>query len=232
MSPPGPPPDPKTVARLTHGSRPDVVEINAPPRPHTPLPPGQRPRQDSVRDSSEIRTDTLLANLYQEGQARRAAEEELRTLKAERAEPPETVIEVDKATTAHVVVAGQRWRLGVPIALLSPVLLFLWTRIQDYVELERQVKALNAAVASYEGRMAAHEKMASDMKGDIATLRETEAKLSGYIAGALPMAGVTVPGAESGAIRVDIDRDPDKPGTKRRAPVVTHTRVPAPPPAQ
>lgn len=156
---------------------------------------------------------------------------ELERKLAEKPTPtPAPHVEQTEMPTAHVVLAGKRWRIGVPLALLSPLLLWLWTQVQAYLDMGRQLKALNATVVSYEARMAADEKLVSDTRGEIGTLRETQAKLSGYLAGALPLAGVSVPGAEVGSIPVTIDRDADRVGLIRRAPVVTHTRVPAPPP--
>lgn len=173
-------------------------------------------------DSVEVATSTLLAELAAKGKENRALRSEL-DAKSAHVEPTEM-------PTAHFVVAGNRWRIGVPLALLAPVLLWLWTQLQAYLDMGRQLKALNATVVSYEARMAADEKLVSDTRGEIGTLRETQAKLSGYLAGALPLAGVSVPGAEVGSISVAIDRDPDRVGLIRRTPVVTHTRVPAPPP--
>jgi hypothetical protein len=212
--------------------------------------PANRPKQDSRADGVRLDNPELVAEIRDHERKNAVlaaqlqdAQEELRAARVEPAAAPAPAptlpvvssepseIDVGKLA-ARVVVGGQRWRIGVPLALLAPIVLFLWTQLQNYLELGRQVKALNLAVASYEDRMGAEEKTQADLKGEIASLRETEAKLSGYLAGALPLAGVAVPGAERGSIEVDIDRDPDKVGAKKRPQVVTHTRIPAPAPTQ
>lgn len=191
----------------------------------SPAPPSEPP-DDGDRPSTvqALQAAETLTGMVSERNARIVDLERQLTAK------PAPHVETTELPTAHFVVAGNRWRLGVPLALLAPVLLWLWTQLQAYLDMGRQLKALNATVVSYEARMAADETRLADTKTEIGTLRETQAKLSGYLAGALPLAGVSVPGAEVGSIPVTIDRDADRVGLIRRTPVVTHTRVPAPPP--
>lgn len=129
-------------------------------------------------------------------------------------------------------IAGRGWKLGVPFTALVAAVPLLWALVQQGLALEEQVKDLNKAVAGFQASVDATNKMVSDNTKDISGLHTTVALTSGYLARVLPMAGVSVPGAELGALPVDIDRDPAPLGVTQKPRVVTHTRVPAPAPLQ
>lgn len=126
--------------------------------------------------------------------------------------------------------AGKDWKVAIPFTLLIAAAPYAWTVVQHIMAVEQELKNLNAAVASFQKAEDAQNKELKDLQADNALLKNTVARQAGYLAGALPMAGVSVPGAENGAIQVDIERDPEPAGTKHHPKVITHTRIPAPAP--
>ncbi len=132
----------------------------------------------------------------------------------------------------HVQVAFSNKKFVIPFTVITAVAPLVWVCVQYVVGVTQQVKALNTAVSGYEKSQEAMNDRIDAVVAENALLKNTQARQAGYLAGALPMAGVSVPGAESGAIQVDISRDPDPVGTKKHPKVVTHTFVPAPPPGR
>lgn len=129
-----------------------------------------------------------------------------------------------------LTVHGKGWKFVIPVSLIAAISPFVGAFTNDYLELRRQVKVLTEYVSKYEQRFEKVDKEIRDVNADKAVLRETLARQSGYIAGVLPKAGVSVPGSEPGAVVVDVISDPLPPGTKPRAKVNVRTLVPAPPP--
>lgn len=168
-----------------------------------------------------------------EVQARVAAEnynsELEKQLKAIAAAPVK--IEDSKSMRPGILrLAGKDWKVAIPFTALLAVAPYLWTVVQRVQGVLQELKDLNTMVASYQKAEDAQNTAIADLQRENSSLRETVAKQAGYLAGALPLAGVSVPGAENGAIAVQIDRDPEPLNSKRRPKVVTHTRIPAPPP--
>lgn len=99
--PPIPPFDERaTIPPIPHDDVPRaIVRPRVPTQTGMPAPPSEPPMRDSKRDSGEVRTDTLLDELYQRDQARRQAEaraaeleRQLEVLLAKRVEAePETL---------------------------------------------------------------------------------------------------------------------------------------------
>lgn len=170
-------------------------------------------------------------------QDEQAAREELEQRNAELeqqlkniAAAPVTPAETKSMRPGMLRVAGKDWKIAVPLTLVAAAVLPVWAGIQHVMGAEQELRDLNKAVASFQKREEEQDKKMADLAKEITDNKNTTARLSGYLAGALPMAGVSVPGAEEGAIQVDIKRDPDPAGMKRRPKVVTHTRIPAPAP--
>lgn len=116
----------------------------------------------------------------------------------------------------------------IPFALVSVLAPLLWTGAMDYVEVKRQAKEMKATFASTTERIDKLEQKLAEQARDETALRETVAQLSGYLAGVLPKAGVTVPGLAPGAIPVNVVSDPLPIGARRPTPVNVRTQVPAP----
>jgi hypothetical protein len=125
---------------------------------------------------------------------------------------------------------GKDWKIAIPFTLLIAAVPYAWTVVQHVLAAQQQLTDLNKAVAGFQEEKDSRNKELADLHGEVASLKNTVARQAGYLAGALPMAGVSVPGAENGAIQVDIDREPDPAGVKHKPKVVTHTRIPAPAP--
>lgn len=146
------------------------------------------------------------------------------------ASTPVKVEDAKSMRPGQLRLSGKDWKIAVPFTLLIAAAPYAWTVVQHILAVEQQLKDLNAAVASFQKAEDAQDKKISDLAAENVLLKNTVARQAGYLAGALPMAGVSVPGAENGAIQVDIERDPDPAGMKHRPKVVTHTRIPAPAP--
>lgn len=161
-------------------------------------------------------------------EAQRAlVEEQLRKVAA----APVTISDAKSMHPGTLHLQGKGWKLGIPFTVLVAAAPFLWTVVQHVIGLEQQVKDLNKAVAGFQASNDAKDTAISDLQDTTSNLRLTQARMAGYLAKTLPMAGVSVPGAELGAISMDVDRDPEPLGAKHRPHVVTHTRIPAPAPA-
>lgn len=209
----------------------------SPPKPRTAK---ERASSDDLSalkavDDAESRARASLKLMDEEHLARVAAEQRTREveeqLKKIAAAPAVTVDpEVLSMRPGALHVVGKGWKFGIPFGAIVTAVPIIWAVVQHVYGIEQQLKSLNAAVAGYEKSQEARDKSISDLTGEVALLTNTQARQAGYIAAALPMAGVSVPGAESGAIQVDIARDPAPLGARKRPTVVTHTYVPAPPP--
>lgn len=115
-------------------------------------------------------------------------------------------------------------KVGIPLALLTPVLAFGWAAYQSYTNLQSRVKALETVISAKDTRADVLEKRSNDQAQEILQLRETQANLAGYLTGILPKAGVNVPGTGS-----PIQADPLPIGARRQTPVNVRTPVPTPP---
>lgn len=116
----------------------------------------------------------------------------------------------------------------IPFTLIVAAVPLIWALVNDWQEMKRQYKEMKDTYAEMQKRTDGLEQRLADVTRSNNDLRETVAKLSGYVAAALPNAGVKVPGAEPGAIAVSVQADPLPRGAKRQTPVTTHTLVPAP----
>lgn len=184
-------------------------------------------------DAAETRARAAM-KLLQDEQAERAELErrndELEQQLKKVAAAPVTPAETKSMRPGMIRVTGKDWKIAVPITLVLALGAPAWAGIKHVMGAEQELKDLNKVVASFQKREEEQDKKMADLSKDITENKNTVARLAGYLAGALPMAGVSVPGAEEGAIQVDIKRDPDPAGMKRRPKVVTHTRIPAPAP--
>ena len=100
--------------------------------------------------------------------------------------------------------------------------------LSDYLETKHELKGLKDTFVAVTTRVEAVDAYSHEVAERNHDLKETVAQLSGYLAGILPKAGVRVPGAEPGAINMEIVSDPLPMNEKRQRPVNVHTRVPAP----
>jgi len=124
-----------------------------------------------------------------------------------------------------LTVQAKGLKVGIPLAILVPVLAAGWAVVQQYLELQRQVKALVTLSTSKDTRLDEQDKRLTEQSREIAELRETQANLAGFLVGVLPKAGVNVPGTGS-----PILSDPLPLGARRQTPVTVRTPVPTPPP--
>lgn len=125
---------------------------------------------------------------------------------------------------------GRHWKIAIPLSLLVALVPLVWALVNDYQQMKLDFKKQTDTYAEIQKRADALEQRITEVIKSNNDLRETVAKLSGYVAAALPNAGVKVPGAEPGAIAMSVQADPLPRGTKRQTPVTTHTLVPAPKP--
>lgn len=125
---------------------------------------------------------------------------------------------------------GHHWKIAIPLSVLITVVPLAWALVNDYRQMKTDFKQQTDTYAGMQKRADALEQRLAEVTKSNNDLRETVAKLAGYIAAALPNAGVKVPGAEFGAIAMSVQADPLPRGAKRQTPVVTHTLVPAPKP--
>lgn len=125
---------------------------------------------------------------------------------------------------------GKDWKVAIPFTVLLAAAPYLWTVVQRVQGVLQELKDLNAMVASFQKAEDAQNDLIAKIASENVMLKTTVARQAGYLAGALPLAGVSVPGAELGAIDVEIDHDQVPLNATRRPKVVTHTRIPAPSP--
>lgn len=212
----------------------------------SPTPP--RPKSKSsddlekldALDAAESRATAALRLMNDERLAREEAEAELERYKA--AEVQRQLDAVVKAASAPrveladdtpkpsvrpgmLMVQAKGLRVGIPLAILVPVLAACWAAVQQYLELRRQVAALVTISTTKDTRLDEQDKRITDQAAKIAELRETQAQLSGFLTGVLPKAGVNVPGTGSPIIS-----DPLPLGARRQTPITVRTPVPTPPP--
>jgi ATP-dependent Clp protease ATP-binding subunit ClpA len=195
----------------------------------------------SLLDAAESRAQAAMRLAEEESRRSEELENELNELRAAkqlRQQPafPPQIVEVTPAekplsvSPQNITVRGKQWKIAIPISVVATAIPLVWTLINDWQEMKRQYKEMKDTYAEMQKRTDSLEQRISDVSRSNNDLREVVAKLSGYVAAALPNAGVKVPGAEIGAIPVPIQADPLPRGAKRQTPVVTHTLVPAPKP--
>lgn len=203
-----------------------------------PIDPKQRAKQRSsddlhavqIADAAESRSRAAM-RLFEDERARAdELQAELDRVKALAAVKVEVETPHPKSLAPGIIVAGKGWRLAVPLVLLTPLGGLLLALGRDYMDLHRQVKTLTELVSGYETRFQKFESELSDVKRDMADIKQTQAKQAGYLAGVLPKVGVTVPGLEYGGATMTVESDPLPPGAHRRPEVHVRTPVPAPPP--
>lgn len=186
----------------------------------------------ALQKDADERADKATAEAAQVKEHNAALEEQLRL--AMRAPKPVVITETDTHTKSispiGISLGGKNWKVAIPLTALLALGPFLWTVVQKAMAIEQQLTDLNKIVAGYADSQDARDDAIAKLQGEVVALRITQAKQSGYLARVLPLAGVSVPGAELGAIDVDIDKDSEPLGAKHRPKVVTHTRVPAPAP--
>lgn len=205
-----------------------------------PLVPPRPPRRSSddlekvaALDAAESRATAALRLMNEERAAREAAEAELVRLKEAEAQrklaaaavvPTEVEGSLKSTRPGVLLVQAKGVKIGIPLALLTPVLALLWAGYQNYTDLIRQVKAANATIAGYEKWRETVDKALGELREEQARLRETQAAQAGWLTGAMPKAGVNVPGTG-----IDVKADPLPPGARRPTPVNVRTPVPTPP---
>lgn len=178
--------------------------------------------------------------MNEEREAREAAEAELERLKKVELQrqldavvktaqvQPKTELANDTPKSSMrpgvLTVQAKGVKVGIPLALLTPALALGWAAYQNYTNLQTRVKALETVISSKNTRADELEKQLTEQSKDIAGLRETQAAQAGWITGAMPMAGVKVPGTGS-----PIQADPLPVGARRQTPVNVRTPVPTPP---
>lgn len=182
----------------------------------------------SDQDAAESRARAALRQLEEEQARTEALEAELEQTRAAAAQPPTPTHNTISVSPEAVTLRRNGKKLVIPFALLMAVAPLVWTLVVDYMELKRAAKEQKDTFASTTARIDTLEQKLAEQARDGAALRETVAQLSGYLAGVLPKAGVTVPGAEPGASRMVVVSDPLPLGVKRQAPVHVRTPVPAP----
>ncbi len=207
-------------------------------------PPPPRPKSKSsddlegvaALDAAESRATAALRLMNEERAAREAAEGELERLRA--AEAKRQLDTVAKAAQAApkiemaapsvrpgvLTVQAKGVKIGIPIALLTPVLALIWAGYQNYTELQRQVKALQTVMVNKDTRLESIESRLNELTAAQSTLRETQAAQAGWITGAFPKAGVNVPGTG-----IEVKSDPLPLGARRQTQVNLRTPVPTPP---
>jgi len=207
-------------------------------RPENKRPDPRRQSSDNVAelqaiDAAESRARAAMQLLKEEQAAREELEAYNQRLEQQFKQLAEAPVKEEDAKSMRpgmLRMAGKDWKIAIPFTLLVAIAPYAWTVVQHIMAVEQQLKDLNVAVASFQKAEDAQNKELKDLRDENTLLKNTVARQAGYLAGALPMAGVSVPGAENGAIQVDIERDPDPAGMKHRPKVVTHTRIPAPAP--
>lgn len=207
-------------------------------------PPPPRPKSRSsddleevaALDAAESRAKAALRLADEQRAARVAAETELERLRSaelqrqlDAAAPSKIELANDTAKSSMrpgvLTVQAKGLKVGIPLAILVPVLAAGWAAVQQYLELQRQVKALVTIVSNRDTHSEEQDRRLTEQAKDITELRETQAQLSGFLVGVLPKAGVNVPGTGS-----PILVDPLPLGARRPTPVNVRTPVPAPPP--
>jgi DNA repair exonuclease SbcCD ATPase subunit len=212
-----------------------------------PLAPPRKPSKSSddleqvgALDAAESRATAALRLMNEEREAREAAEAELERLKqadlqrqldaVAKAAQGQPKVELANDTPKSsmrpgvLTVQAKGVKVGIPLALLTPVLAFGWAAYQNYTSLQNRVKALEAVISAKDARGDEMQRQLTEQAKDIAQLRETQASQAGYLTGVLPMAGVKVPGTGS-----PIQADPLPLGARRQTPVNVRTPVPTPP---
>lgn len=190
----------------------------------------------SKQDAAESRARAALRQLEEEQARADALEQELAMVRsaghavAPAVAPSTTSDNAISVSPTAVTVRRNGKKFVIPFALFMTLGPLLWTAITDYMELKRSTKEQKATFASTTARIDTLEQKLAEQARENVELRETVAQLSGYLAGVLPKAGVTVPGAAPGASKVSIVSDPLPLGAKRVTPVNVRTPVPAPAP--
>lgn len=185
----------------------------------------------SSQDAAEARARAALRQLEEEHARAEALEVALEQARSVAQAPaPAPAHNTISVSPDAVTLRGNGKKFVIPFALLVTVAPLIWTGVMDYVELKRATKEQKDTFASTTSRIDTLEQKLAEQARDNASLRETVAQLSGYLAGVLPKAGVTVPGAEPGASRVTVVSDPLPLGAKRQTQVNVRTPVPAPAP--
>jgi len=133
-----------------------------------------------------------------------------------------------------VTIRGSHWKFTIPITLIISLIPLIFSLVSDYMQMKRDFKLQTDTFSRTTVRIEEINSYAHEVGRSNEELREKVAELSGYLAGILPKAGVKVPGAEPGAISVNVVSDPLPLGEmkKKGRPIVVHTPVPAPLPKE
>jgi hypothetical protein len=124
---------------------------------------------------------------------------------------------------------GRGWAIAIPVGLLTALAAPVAASVQHFVALEREVAATRAIVSGYQESLAKIEQAQASQQRDTQALSQSVARLSGYLAGVLPKAGLRVE-AEAGAADVPIESDPVPLAMAGRPSVRVRTPIPAPAP--
>ncbi len=194
--------------------------------------------QVSQLEAAEERARAALRLVEQEQREKAELQRQLEAHKAEQqrqldaalkqASIPKTeVISVEPKPSQRpgvLTVQTKGLKVAIPLAILIPLLTGAWAMVQYVLDYQRQFKALVTTVAGYEKRFEEQTRFNAEVREDQVKLRETQAAQAGWITGAMPKAGVNVPG-----IGIEVKADPLPPGARRQTPVNVRTPVPTPP---
>ncbi len=144
-------------------------------------------------------------------------------VKAAQSQPKVEEKKADSVRPGVLMVHAKGMKIGIPIALLTPVLAFLWAVYQNYTDLQRRVKALETINSNKDTAVESLQNQLNELSKNSNADHDTLSNLSGYLVGVLPKAGVNVPGTG-----LPIQSDPLPPGARRPTPVTVRTPVPRP----
>jgi hypothetical protein len=233
-----------------------MVTVNKPPRPLPAISPRVIPAKPSSKsydnlaavaalDEAEARlraakhiTDEETKRANDEEALRLSLQQELDTLRAQAPLVPEESHKPISITPQAVTFRGQKprghWKITIPLALITALIPLIWTLVSDWTALKRDFKTQTDTYGAQAKRIEEINTYAHEVAQSNAELRETVAKLSGYLAGVLPKAGVKVPDVSPGGTFINVVSDPLPAGEmkKRQKPIIVHTPVPAPAPKQ
>ena len=204
-----------------------------PPRP----PSSTHADIEAKLEETEARLRAVTRLLTEESDRAETAEQELAGMKrAAELAPTLITTQVQEPPKANPIsmnpqgltVRGKTWKIAVPLSLVIGIVPLIWAFVSDYLETKHELRELKNTFVAVTTRVEAVDAYSHEVAERSHDLKETVAQLSGYLAGILPKAGVKVPGAEPGAISMEIVSDPLPINEKRQRPVNVHTRVPAP----
>ncbi len=172
-------------------------------------------------NEEKARADGLAAELERARQA--DMQRQLDAVARAAQHPPTEVSPKPSQRPGVLLLQAKGLKVGIPLALLVPIVSGLAAGINYGLEFQRQFKAMQSTISGYEARIEKLENVNTDQSAELAKTKVTLAELAGYLTGVLPKAGVNVPGTGT-----YIQADPLPPGARRPTPVNVRTPVPRP----